>query len=734
MVMQYIDPANIEPHYSTAFCRSHKSYLQNLYSPTLFTEICEELKVPEDYLLKHENWVSNAFMSKYIDKVIEKTGDKNIFYKIGKNFWDPNAISPLEYTLQRLIPPFLFYILYPIQGSKLNLYSRYRSTFIRPGHFIYEVTHKGPLHPEICNNMIGVLEGTKEIFGLSFIKVRHDKCVNHGAELCEFELTYSALSFWKQKFLKFGLAILLLSIVYPALNYFITPTLITKNLFVDMTLFTLLSLIGVVLLGTQIFSIVKFNKTYYEQNKRKNDELFEKNKKLDRRYQESNLLRDLSLKFVRFSSSKDLITSSLNELEKRFGYERAIVMQMDALSSRLNTVDVRGFKENTDTLFKLSFKYPAEKESPQIFANILERGECTLIDNIEEFKKTLEPQNQLLLMAFGVKSLIVSPIQDATNKYGVLVIGSIGEDRQLKMEDKHLIENITRMLALFFQNARNFEKERTLKTLFQKYVPQVVIDGIRHLEAGDSGYLIPKNNAVSSIFVDLRDFTATSETLAPERVVEMLNLYIDYVSKFIASEGGIIDNLVGDGIVAFFPAADADRTEHARKALKSAIRILANLDKLNELMTAKGFPKVRIGIGLHSGNATVGNIGSDRKMNYTAIGDTINLASRLETLCKKYDSTTPSAEQGLLIFSNGVLGRARLVLPCTEIGTIKVRGRHDGVNVYMIDKETAMGIDLDNLKVIPEDELQAKSSTPLLTVGDTGGRRRTDKRPKRRAS
>src|SRR5207302_875585 len=102
-------------------------YLQNVYSPTLFSEICNELKVPEDYLLKHENWVSNSFMSRYIDKLIEKTRDKQIAYKIGKNFWDPNSIGPMEYTLQRLIPPFLFYFLFRYQVSKLNLFTSYRT-------------------------------------------------------------------------------------------------------------------------------------------------------------------------------------------------------------------------------------------------------------------------------------------------------------------------------------------------------------------------------------------------------------------------------------------------------------------------------------------------------------------------------------------------------------------------------------------------------------------------------
>lgn len=723
---KFIDPEFLIPHYSTKLIKGYYNFLVDHFSKDIFYEICEELKVPPEFLMADNNWFSHSFYLQFLKKVKDRTGDPDIAENVGRTLLSSENINPFEVALLKIMFPFVFYLSIPFSASKVNRRSRYKILKFFPGKFVFQIiSEKNTLHdPDTCRNACGAFKAPQEFFGLDSLNVIHDECVHKGAERCVFEVKYSAF--------RFNIKKIVTSTLFFGFG-FLTYKFAKANFDVaTLPLLALISYFSIVGFGFVLFKsigIFKFHTLFYQQNKVKEQKLYDSKLKLDRRYHESNLLRDLSLRLVTLTTGIDVIKSCLTDLEKRFGYERILMMLMGANNSFLYTADVRGFHEHTDMLFKLNFKYPSEKNAPEIFANILERGECRLIEDIDSFRNTLEPQNQLLIKAFGVKSLIVSPIQDTTSKYGLLVIGAIGEDRRLTAEDKHLIESISRMLALFFQNARNFEKERTLRALFQKYVPPVVIDGIRSLESGQKGYLVPKNNAVTSMFVDLRSFTRMSEAMAPERVVEMLNLYIEHVTDCIAKEGGIIDNLVGDGIVAFFPAKEDDRSEHAQKALKAAIRVLGNLDQLNHRMKEKGYPNARLGIGMHSGNATVGNLGSDRKMNYTAIGDTINLASRLESLCKDYSEASPTADEGILIFTESVFNRARLDIPFRELGTIKVRGRIDGAKVFMIDKEMAMSVVIENIQSLSAQKSDLQNSR-TIELGPLKDRRAADRRKK----
>ncbi len=178
------------------------------------------------------------------------------------------------------------------------------------------------------------------------------------------------------------------------------------------------------------------------------------------------------------------------------------------------------------------------------------------------------------------------------------------------------------------------ERERLrLKKAFQSYVaPSVVEEIIRHPESLRLG---GERREITVLFCDIRGFTSLAETLEPEELVEVLHDFLNPMSEIIVSHGGTLDKYMGDAIMALF-GAPLPMADHAVRACRAALEMTATLRRLDREWEARGRPRLRIGVGLNTGVAAVGNMGSDRLFDYTAVGDNVNLASRLEGLNKYY--------------------------------------------------------------------------------------------------
>ena len=447
---------------------------------------------------------------------------------------------------------------------------------------------------------------------------------------------------------------------------------------------------------------------YNEQSISKSTELHENYKKLDRRYQESNLLRELSLRLISSKNPQDVIKSCLQELERRFGYSRGMVMLLTADERKLYTAEVLGFPEEARSLYNLCFDYPNTTLNDQVFAKILESGKTVAINDISKFSETLKKKNRELMHSLNVKSLIIASIQDADRKYGLLIVGAVGEDRPLSDDDRHLIENITRLLSISFQNARMFQEERSLRTALEKYVPAASRTGINTIYHA-VGKLEPKKAVVTALFIDLRDFTTISETMAPQRTIEMLNIYMEYVCQRIVEYGGVIDKLVADAVVAYFPSADGDPSEGSKAALLASIRILAELEIMDYKLAQKGFNPLSVGIGLNTGTVILGLIGCELKIDYTAIGDAMNLASRLESMSKDYRIRSESAKRGVLIVSDSTFSFANIDIDSELIRDQAIRGRKQKEIIHFIDLK--MAISWLNLKKLKDDKFNLNLSS-----------------------
>jgi adenylate cyclase len=177
------------------------------------------------------------------------------------------------------------------------------------------------------------------------------------------------------------------------------------------------------------------------------------------------------------------------------------------------------------------------------------------------------------------------------------------------------------------------ERER-VRDIFSRFVPEAVVDDVLK-DAGEDLRLGGVERECTLMFVDLRGFTSFSESLSPERVIEVVNVYLGEMSGAILENGGTLIAYLGDGIMALFGAPIEDE-DHADKALATAREMMGpRLERFNAWLGEQGLGDgLRMGIGLNTGKVMVGNVGSSQRLEYTAIGDTTNTASRLEGLTK----------------------------------------------------------------------------------------------------
>jgi adenylate cyclase len=224
--------------------------------------------------------------------------------------------------------------------------------------------------------------------------------------------------------------------------------------------------------------------------------------------------------------------------------------------------------------------------------------------------------------------------------------------------------------------AKGLEERERVKSAFSRYVSHQVADAI--LASGNPTEMKGTRRRVTVLFSDIRGFTAMSEHLKPEEVVGVLNDYFERMVEIVFRNNGTLDKFIGDGLMAIFgaPAEDPDQGEHA---LRAALEMRQALSEIAVKIRERHGVELRIGMGINSGHAIVGNIGSSKRMEYTAIGDPVNLASRLE-------SHTKELGVDLLISEYTAYGlQGSFSKQLRKIGAVKVRGRNEEVTVYTCD-------------------------------------------------
>jgi class 3 adenylate cyclase len=226
------------------------------------------------------------------------------------------------------------------------------------------------------------------------------------------------------------------------------------------------------------------------------------------------------------------------------------------------------------------------------------------------------------------------------------------------------------------------KKEERIRHIFQKYVPKDVID---RFFASPEKMLVGDNRRLSILFSDIRSFTTISEGMAPDDLVNSLNRYFSGQVDIIYNRNGIVDKYIGDAIMAFWGAPEK-HDDDALQSVLAGLEMIEALAAFNENQRKLGKPEFHIGVGINYGEVTVGNIGSERKMDYTVIGDAVNLASRMEGLTKTYHSELLITEYVYIELQKSLKSTANRPpkLYFRLLDTVAVKGKTKGVKIYTV--------------------------------------------------
>lgn len=236
----------------------------------------------------------------------------------------------------------------------------------------------------------------------------------------------------------------------------------------------------------------------------------------------------------------------------------------------------------------------------------------------------------------------------------------------------------TFIVLYFYLSEKKSKKE--LHSIFGKYVSPVVINEL--LKNPELLKLGGDRKEITVFFSDIRGFTTISEGIPPEKLVHILNEYLSAMTKIVLNHNGVVDKYIGDAIMAFW-GAPLPEENHAELACLTAIDMSKNLAELRKKWKNEGFPEIRIGIGLNTGEAVIGNLGSYDRFDYTAIGDTINLGSRLEGITKQYGVE--------IVISESTQERVKDRFVTRKLDLVAVKGKKKPIFIYeLVGQEGGM--------------------------------------------
>ncbi|MGA1868948.1 MAG: CHASE2 domain-containing protein [bacterium] len=226
------------------------------------------------------------------------------------------------------------------------------------------------------------------------------------------------------------------------------------------------------------------------------------------------------------------------------------------------------------------------------------------------------------------------------------------------------------------------EKEkRVIKGAFKQYLNPTLVEELA--ENPDSLRLGGGKKELTVLFSDIRGFTTISEGLTPEQLVHIINTYLSAMTKIILRNNGLVDKFIGDAIMAIF-GAPFPFEQHPQMACATALSMIEELKRVKPMWHEEGFPDINIGVGINTGPMVIGNMGSEERFDYTVLGDSVNLASRLEGLCKQYGTNIIVSEFTAKKIEGFIL---------RELDMVKVKGKEQAIKIYDI-----MGLESEKTK------------------------------------
>src|SRR5215831_16486324 len=266
--------------------------------------------------------------------------------------------------------------------------------------------------------------------------------------------------------------------------------------------------------------------------------------------------------------------------------------------------------------------------------------------------------------AVGLATLLARPIFRLVGGTRAIAEGDFSVSLPVTSHDE-----LGTLTQAFNQMAKSLREKEMIKRAFSRYVARAVVEEV--LKDPEQLQLKGERREVSVLFCDVRGFTPMSERLTPEQVVSLLNDFYTLMIDLTFKHDGTLDKFLGDGVMAIFGAPIA-HPDHALRAARAALAMQSGIERLSAARVAEGKEPIVIGIGVNAGEVVAGTVGTENRMEYTVIGDNVNLASRL----------TSNAKPGQILISRRTLDLVRNTVEVRSLGGIHVKGKDGEIEAY----------------------------------------------------
>lgn len=678
---------------------------------------CSDLKIGEEktdqillqiglgrqYLTNKGNWLSIKFLDKFLDEY-KKYGDIAELSAAAGNASISEEFMGINYTILKLfINPMQAFRSIEHIIPKFNTTRSYKFVDGSKEHAIIKIgapdRHLLPKHRESCKNWSESFESYLKLMTGKPGIVRELSCCYDGHQDCTYILKWkNSKKYLIQSLLKFSFSFAMIMI----LTYYGPLDTVTNFgfgflIFLSLLLFNLKREND---RGKETISKFIFEYNQFEYNNREKYQELQRAKELvDIRYKEAHLL-EKTLRLIQSSSdSQETMITSLNAVCDEMEFDRAFIMTVDKSKNILQTSAISKGLEKFSELWKFKIDVSNKRNNNFYLSSVYLTGQSIIIDKIDSYMLQFNDASKQLIMRLKPKGFIAVQIPaEHGEAWGVLVADKYKKNKNIEQSDMVLLNRLARHIGLILDNQFKLEREQQMRHTFQKYVPGRIlsnyVDIIKPKLGGEERQLV-------SMFADVRGFTALSEQYPAPVLVKILNDFFKISSKNITAQKGIIEKFLGDGFMAsFFIESRSNKSENIRlvkntdpnlpptafsrnhfgtdevdQAIESALNILKDLTELNHRFTNEGMPAIEIGIGMHIGQALVGNIGSEERMEFTSMGSTVNMASRLEGLCKSLKCHIVISEQ---VYKNS----KRFQSYFNKIEEQEIKGSNNKVAVY----------------------------------------------------
>lgn len=281
-----------------------------------------------------------------------------------------------------------------------------------------------------------------------------------------------------------------------------------------------------------------------------------------------------------------------------------------------------------------------------------------------------------------IRSAMCAPLWHRERVIGVIYVDSPLHVGSFSASDLDLLTALSNYAAVAIERARlneNIRRERQARDRLERYHSPAVIEAVLSDSGEDRTSVTLRETSI--LFADIVGFTARCETLPPEDVAAFLNQFFSLAADVIFKHGGTLDKFIGDAVMAFF-GAPLPQDDHAERAVRSALELMSVLEEWNSEREAAGDDRIEVRVAVNSGPVVVGDIGSATRVDYTVLGNTVNVTSRLEEHV---------AEPGTIVLGETTQAAIADLFPTEPLGSVQLKGLSRKINIFRVAAEKIEG-------------------------------------------